>query len=147
MSYRHSKIVCTIGPSSRTPRLIDKLLRAGMDVAVVSAARRPALTAAECAQVDQVIAVGLVDGGGHVIGEGPQGGGSGRLVAKVVAGTVEGLGLCFVDQLPEGDGRPSRVIGICQAQIFQGASSEFQSRLSSSLSRGVSIGCQKPACS
>jgi pyruvate kinase len=33
MSYRHSKIVCTIGPSSRTPRLIDKLLRAGMDVA------------------------------------------------------------------------------------------------------------------
>jgi pyruvate kinase len=33
MSYRHSKIVCTIGPSSRTPRLIEKLLRAGMDVA------------------------------------------------------------------------------------------------------------------
>jgi len=33
MGYRHSKIVCTIGPSSRTPRLIEKLLRAGMDVA------------------------------------------------------------------------------------------------------------------
>src|SRR6266436_3759923 len=33
MALRHSKIVCTIGPASRSPRIIDRLLRAGMDVA------------------------------------------------------------------------------------------------------------------
>src|SRR5260370_26575284 len=33
MSFRHSKIVCTIGPASRSPRIIDRLLSAGMDVA------------------------------------------------------------------------------------------------------------------
>jgi pyruvate kinase len=33
MEFRHSKIVCTIGPASRSPRIIDRLLRAGMDVA------------------------------------------------------------------------------------------------------------------
>src|SRR5258708_1634446 len=33
MSFRHSKIVCTIGPASRSPRMIDRLLKAGMDVA------------------------------------------------------------------------------------------------------------------
>jgi pyruvate kinase len=33
MAFRHSKIVCTIGPASRSPRVIDRLLRAGMDVA------------------------------------------------------------------------------------------------------------------
>jgi pyruvate kinase len=33
MSFRHSKIVCTIGPASRSPRIIERLLRAGMDVA------------------------------------------------------------------------------------------------------------------
>jgi pyruvate kinase len=33
MAFRHSKIVCTIGPASRSPRIIDRLLRAGMDVA------------------------------------------------------------------------------------------------------------------
>jgi pyruvate kinase len=33
MSFRHSKIVCTIGPASRSPQMIDQLLRAGMDVA------------------------------------------------------------------------------------------------------------------
>jgi pyruvate kinase len=33
MSFRHSKIVCTIGPASRSPRMIDKLFQAGMDVA------------------------------------------------------------------------------------------------------------------
>jgi pyruvate kinase len=33
MSFRHSKIVCTIGPASRSPRMINELLRAGMDVA------------------------------------------------------------------------------------------------------------------
>jgi pyruvate kinase len=33
MNSRHSKIVCTIGPASRTPRMIRKLIEAGMDVA------------------------------------------------------------------------------------------------------------------
>src|ERR1700693_3096327 len=33
MAVRHSKIVCTIGPASCSPRIIDRLLRAGMDVA------------------------------------------------------------------------------------------------------------------
>jgi pyruvate kinase len=33
MDFRHSKIVCTIGPASRSPRVISKLLSAGMDVA------------------------------------------------------------------------------------------------------------------
>ncbi len=33
MNSRHSKIVCTIGPATRSPRMIRKLLEAGMDVA------------------------------------------------------------------------------------------------------------------
>jgi pyruvate kinase len=33
MAFRHSKIVCTIGPASNSPRIIARLLRAGMDVA------------------------------------------------------------------------------------------------------------------
>jgi pyruvate kinase len=33
MAFRHSKIVCTIGPACRSPRLLERLLRAGMDVA------------------------------------------------------------------------------------------------------------------
>jgi pyruvate kinase len=33
VTFRHSKIVCTIGPASKSPRVIEKLLQAGMDVA------------------------------------------------------------------------------------------------------------------
>ena len=33
MNFRHSKIVCTIGPATRSPHMIDKLFAAGMDVA------------------------------------------------------------------------------------------------------------------
>jgi pyruvate kinase len=33
MDFRHSKIVCTIGPASCAPKIIERLLRAGMDVA------------------------------------------------------------------------------------------------------------------
>jgi pyruvate kinase len=33
MNFRHSKIVCTIGPATRSPRMIERLLKAGMDVA------------------------------------------------------------------------------------------------------------------
>ncbi|MGB6682942.1 MAG: pyruvate kinase [Candidatus Acidiferrum sp.] len=33
MAFRHSKIVCTIGPASHSPRMISRLIKAGMDVA------------------------------------------------------------------------------------------------------------------
>src|SRR5574337_593664 len=33
MPFRRTKIVCTIGPASRSARIIDRLMRAGMDVA------------------------------------------------------------------------------------------------------------------
>src|SRR5260370_33900037 len=33
MSLSHYKIVCTIGPARRSPKMIDRLLSAGMDVA------------------------------------------------------------------------------------------------------------------
>jgi pyruvate kinase len=33
MAFRHSKIVCTIGPASSSPRIIERLMQAGMDVA------------------------------------------------------------------------------------------------------------------
>ena len=33
MAFRHSKIVCTIGPASSSPRIIQRLMQAGMDVA------------------------------------------------------------------------------------------------------------------
>src|SRR5258708_30447395 len=33
MNFRHSKIVCTIGPASCDPRILKRLLEAGMDVA------------------------------------------------------------------------------------------------------------------
>ncbi|MBI3483874.1 MAG: hypothetical protein HY012_01805, partial [Acidobacteria bacterium] len=33
MSFRKAKIVCTIGPASSSPQMIDDLLRLGMDVA------------------------------------------------------------------------------------------------------------------
>src|SRR5713226_6116872 len=33
MAFRHSKIVCTIGPATRSPHMIRRLLEAGMDVA------------------------------------------------------------------------------------------------------------------
>ena len=33
MIFRHSKIVCTIGPACRSARMMDRLLEAGMDVA------------------------------------------------------------------------------------------------------------------
>jgi pyruvate kinase len=33
MNFRHSKIVCTIGPATCSPRMMDRLFAAGMDVA------------------------------------------------------------------------------------------------------------------
>ncbi|HXJ15519.1 MAG TPA: pyruvate kinase, partial [Candidatus Limnocylindrales bacterium] len=33
MNSRHSKIVCTLGPATNSPRMIRRLIEAGMDVA------------------------------------------------------------------------------------------------------------------
>ena len=33
MNRRHSKIVCTLGPATNSPRMIRRLIEAGMDVA------------------------------------------------------------------------------------------------------------------
>ncbi|MGC2527221.1 MAG: pyruvate kinase, partial [Candidatus Acidiferrum sp.] len=33
MAFRHSKIVCTIGPASRSSSMVSRLIKAGMDVA------------------------------------------------------------------------------------------------------------------
>ena len=33
MMFRHSKIVCTIGPATSTATMIERLIEAGMDVA------------------------------------------------------------------------------------------------------------------
>src|SRR5258708_12057005 len=33
MNFRRSKIVCTLGPASRSSAMIERLMRAGMDVA------------------------------------------------------------------------------------------------------------------
>src|ERR1700685_2706365 len=33
MIFRSAKIVCTLGPASNSPEMIEKLMRAGMDVA------------------------------------------------------------------------------------------------------------------
>ena len=33
MMFRHSKIVCTIGPATSTAAMIERLIEAGMDVA------------------------------------------------------------------------------------------------------------------
>jgi pyruvate kinase len=48
MAFRHSKIVCTIGPASRSPRIIDRLLRAGMDVARLNFSHGTHANHAEC---------------------------------------------------------------------------------------------------
>ena len=33
VNWNRTKIVCTIGPSSRPPEILERLIRAGMDVA------------------------------------------------------------------------------------------------------------------
>jgi pyruvate kinase len=86
MVYRHSKIVCTIGPASCSPRKIEKLLRAGMDVARLNFshgtheeyARKIAVLRAASAQWEKPIAIladlqgpkirtGSLAGGGPVL--------------------------------------------------------------------------------
>src|SRR5467141_252302 len=83
MAFRHSKIVCTIGPASRSPRTIDRLLRAGMDVARLNFshgshanhAESIAMLRAAAAQIHKPIAI-LADLQGPKIRTGPLAGGS-----------------------------------------------------------------------
>jgi pyruvate kinase len=83
MAFRHSKIVCTIGPASRSPRIIERLLRAGMDVARLNFshsshadhAQSIALLRAAAIKQQKPIAV-LVDLQGPKIRTGPLAGGS-----------------------------------------------------------------------
>ncbi len=82
MSFRHSKIVCTIGPASRSPRMIDRLIRAGMDVARLNCshgshedhAKSIAMLRAAAVHHEKPIAI-LVDLQGPKIRTGPLAGG------------------------------------------------------------------------
>ena len=83
MTFRHSKIVCTIGPASRSPRIIERLLHAGMDVARLNFshsshadhAQSIALLRAAAIKQQKPIAV-LADLQGPKIRTGPLAGGS-----------------------------------------------------------------------
>src|SRR5216684_3005507 len=83
MAFRHSKIVCTIGPASRSPRIVERLLRAGMDVARLNFshgshanhAESIALLRAAATQIHKPIAI-LADLQGPKIRTGPLAGGA-----------------------------------------------------------------------
>jgi pyruvate kinase len=83
MPFRHSKIVCTIGPASRSRRIIERLLRAGMDVARLNFshsshadhAESIAMLRAAAVKHEKPIAV-LADLQGPKIRTGPLAGGS-----------------------------------------------------------------------
>jgi pyruvate kinase len=83
MSFRHSKIVCTIGPASRSPRIIERLLNAGMDVARLNFshgshadhAQSIAVLRAAAVKIQKPIAI-LADLQGPKIRTGPLAGGS-----------------------------------------------------------------------
>jgi len=82
MAFRHSKIVCTIGPACRTPRMIERLLRAGMNVARLNFshgshahhAESIAMLRAAATHLHKPIAI-LADLQGPKIRTGPLGGG------------------------------------------------------------------------
>src|SRR5256885_10988101 len=83
MAFRHSKIVCTIGPASRSAKIIDRLLHAGMDVARlnfshgshVEHAQSIALIRAAAIKQQKPVAI-LADLQGPKIRTGPLAGGS-----------------------------------------------------------------------
>jgi pyruvate kinase len=83
MAFRHSKIVCTIGPASCSPRIIDRLLRAGMDVARLNFshgshanhAESISMLRAAAARIHKPIAI-LADLQGPKIRTGPLAGGA-----------------------------------------------------------------------
>src|SRR5260370_12687982 len=83
MAFRHRKMVCTIGPASRSPRIIARLLRAGMDVARLNFshgshanhAESIAMLRAAATQIHKPIAI-LADLQGPKIRTGPLAGGA-----------------------------------------------------------------------
>src|SRR5258708_5888087 len=102
MAFRHSKIVCTIGPASRSPRIIDRLLRAGMDVARLNFshgshanhAESIAMLRAAATHIHKPIAI-LADLQGPKIRTGPLAGGAPvilRIGQKFVITTARVLG-------------------------------------------------------
>src|SRR3981189_1747697 len=104
MPFRHSKIVCTIGPASRSPRIIDRLLRAGMDVARLNFSHGTHANHAECIaslraaalHLHKPIAI-LADLQGPKIRTGALAGGSPvilRTGPKFVMSTARGVGEC-----------------------------------------------------
>src|SRR5438045_4199281 len=82
MSFRHSKIVCTIGPASSDPRILRRLLEAGMDVARLNFSHGSHAQLLACMQtlrttankLEKTIAI-LADLQGPKIGTGPLAGG------------------------------------------------------------------------
>src|SRR5260370_13691233 len=82
MSFRHSKIVWTIGPATRSPKMMGRLLRAGMDVARLNFshstheehAKSIAMLRAAAVQHEKPIAI-LADLQGPKIRTGPLAGG------------------------------------------------------------------------
>src|SRR5258707_14786233 len=104
MAFRHSKIVCTIGPASRSPWIIERLLRAGMDVARLNFshgsranhAESIALLRAAAMQIRKPIAI-LADLQGPKIRTGALAGsrpGGLRAGQKFVIHTARSLGDC-----------------------------------------------------
>jgi len=57
MGFRHSKIVCTIGPASCSATMIDRLMRAGMDVARLNFSHGSHAEHAECISLLRASAV------------------------------------------------------------------------------------------
>jgi pyruvate kinase len=102
MVFRHSKIVCTIGPASRSTKIIERLVSAGMDVARLNFshgshadhAQSIALIRAAAIKQEKPIAI-LADLQGPKIRTGPLAGGSPVLLRsgqKFVITTAKVLG-------------------------------------------------------
>src|SRR5260370_19540261 len=102
MSFRHSKIVCKIGPATRSPRMIDRLLSAGMDVARLNFshgsheehAKNISMLRATAIEHEKPIAI-LADLQGPKIRTGPLAGGGPVLLRsgqRFVITTAKGLG-------------------------------------------------------
>ncbi len=102
MAFRHSKIVCTIGPASRSAKIIERLMGAGMDVARLNFshgshadhAQSIALIRAAAIKHEKPVAI-LADLQGPKIRTGPLAGGSPVLLRsgqKFIITTAKVLG-------------------------------------------------------
>ena len=85
---RKAKIICTLGPSSDTPQVIEGLIRAGMNVARASREldalrRRPEWHGLRAVKAGRVV---LMDGERHFSAPGPQLARGVELLAEVLAG-------------------------------------------------------------